>query len=265
MSTELVSMRSVGFARGERQILCEIDMTILSGQRWLILGGNGSGKSTLLRMMALREHPSVGVFDILGERLGRIDVRKARQQIGFSAQGLADQLRSDLRAIDVVITAIHAALEPWWHTYSSAEVAQAQAQLERLQIGHLAQQTFGSLSSGERQRVLLARTLMNEPSLIVLDEPFAGLDLVAREDLIEALAILSSDNNVGAMILVTHHLEEVPPGMTHLLCLREGRSIYNGTFEEGMNSAVISQTFGIDVEVTSTSEGRLRAISRMSR
>lgn len=262
MSIELVSLHSVGFARGERQILRDIDLTISTGQRWLVLGGNGSGKSTLLRMMALREHPSVGEIDILGERLGRMDVRTARQQIGFSAQGLSDQLRSDLRSIDVVVTAIHAALEPWWHTYSSAEVAQAQTQLERLEIGHLAQQTFGTLSSGERQRVLLARTMMNEPSLIVLDEPFAGLDLVAREDLIDALAILSGDSNVGAMVLVTHHLEEVPPGITHLLCLRDGRSIYNGTFDEGMNSAVISQTFGIDVEVTSTSEGRLRAVSR---
>lgn len=262
MRSEIVAFDSVGFSRGDRHILSGIDLTISRGDRWLVVGGNGSGKSTLLRMMALREHPSSGSIDVFGERLGRIDVRQARRQIGFSAQGLSDQLRVELRAIDVVVTAIHAALEPWWHTYSPAEFALAQQQLDRLHIGELGEQPFGTLSSGERQRVLLARTLMNQPSLIVLDEPFAGLDLVAREDFIDALAMLNRDDDVGALALVTHHLEEVPPGMTHMLCLREGRAVFTGTINEGMTSDVISETFGINIEVTLSDEGRLRAVSR---
>ncbi len=265
MTAELAQFRSVGFSRGERTILSNINLTVSHGERWLVLGGNGSGKSTLLRMMALREHPSLGEIDILGERLGRMDVRQARRRIGFSAQGLTDQLRPDLRAIDVVVTAIHAALEPWWHTYSGADLAQARNQLERLEIGHLAEQTFGTLSSGERQRVLLARTLMNQPSFIVLDEPFAGLDLVAREDLISALMTLNSDEDIGAIVLVTHHLEEVPPGMTHLLCLREGRPIFNGPLALGLNSETVSETFGISVEVTSAESGRLQAVASRDR
>ena len=262
MISELVRFHSVGFSRGDRNILSNIDLTVSRGERWLVLGGNGSGKSTLLRMIALREHPSRGEIDVLGERLGRMDVREARKHIGFSAQGLTDQLRADLRAVDVVVTAIHAALEPWWHRYSDTDYQRAQEQLDRLQVGGLAQQPFGTLSSGERQRVLLARTLMNRPSLIVLDEPFAGLDLVAREDLINALESLNKDVDVGAIVLVTHHLEEVPPGMTHLLCLRDGETVFRGSFIDGMNSANISNTFGINVEVTATDEERLRAVSK---
>ena len=265
MSAEIAQFQSVGFSRGDRMILSDIDLSISRGERWLVLGGNGSGKSTLLRMMALREHPSFGEIDILGERLGRMDVRAMRKQIGFAAQGLTDQLRPDLRAIDVVVTAIHAALEPWWHTYTETDFAQARGQLERLEIGDLAEQPFGTLSSGERQRVLLARTLMNNPKLIVLDEPFAGLDLVAREDLISALMTLNRDEHIGAIVLVTHHLEEVPPGMTHLLCLREGRPIFSGPLALGLNSKVVSETFGIAIEVASIESGRLQAVASNDR
>ena len=261
VSDPLVKLSHVGFSRGERDILTDINLEIASGERWLVVGGNGSGKSTLLRMMALREHPSAGTIDVLGERLGRMDVRAMRRRIGFAAQGLTDQLRPDLRAIDVVVTALHAALEPWWHQYSKDDVAMAHQQLDRLGISHLSQQTFGTLSSGERQRVLLARTLMNNPALIILDEPFAGLDLVAREDLIDALGSLTRDGSIGALVLVTHHLEEVPQGMTNLLCLRNGATVFRGSMSSGMTSATMSETFGVSLSVTATEEGRLRAVA----
>jgi len=264
MSDVLINLNNVGFARDKRDILSNINLQISCGERWLVLGANGCGKSTLLQMMALREHPSSGTIDIFGERLGRMDVRQARRNIGFAAQGLADQLRPDLRAIDIVVTAKNAALEPWWHVYSPDDFAQAQRQLDRLDIGTYSERTFATLSSGERQRVLLARTLMTQPKLIVLDEPFAGLDLPAREDLISALTSLGQDQDVDAIVLVTHHLEEVPLGMTHLLCLREGRIVYCGPFTDGMTSSTVSETFGLQVDVTTSTRGRLQAQARNS-
>ncbi|MBL6635612.1 MAG: ATP-binding cassette domain-containing protein [Ilumatobacteraceae bacterium] len=259
MSEVLIELKAAGFARDEHDILSDINLQISNGERWLVLGSNGCGKSTLLRMMALREHPSSGTVDVFGERLGKMDVRQARRNIGFAAQGLSDELRPELRAIDIVVTAKNAALEPWWHVYSPDDMAQAQSQLDRLDVGALSERPFATLSSGERQRVLLARTLMTHPKLIVLDEPFAGLDLPAREDLIMALTSLGQDQDVGGLVLVTHHLEEVPLGMTHLLCLREGRTVYLGPFSQGMTSSTVSETFGRRIDVTTSPGGRLQA------
>ena len=264
MTEVLINLNQVGFARDEHDILSDINLQISCGERWLVLGANGCGKSTLLRMMALREHPSSGTIDVFGERLGKMDVRQARRNIGFAAQGLADQLRPELRAIDIVVTAKNAALEPWWHVYSPEDFAKAQRQLDRLDIGAYSERPFSTLSSGERQRVLLARTLMTQPQLVVLDEPFAGLDLPAREDLISALTSIGQNQDVGAIVLVTHHLEEVPLGMTHLLCLREGRIVYRGPFADGMTSSTVSETFGLHIDVTTSPGGRLQAQARHS-
>lgn len=259
MSTLAAHLQSVVFDRGNRRLLGPIDLEIGVGDRWLVLGANGSGKSTLLRMLALQEHPSAGTLDVLGGRLGRIDVRTHRRRIGYGAPGVADQLRPDLRALDVVVTALNAALEPWWHTYSHADEERAQAQLDRVEIGHLAGAAFGTLSSGERQRVLLARTLMAGPDLVLLDEPFAGLDLGTRENLVSALGGLAADPALPALVLVTHHLEEVPEGMTHVLALRRGAVVYNGGIEDGLTSATMSATFDLDLIVTRGTDGRFSA------
>lgn len=257
--TSVADLVGVRFERGERQILGPFDWTIHRGERWLVLGANGSGKSTLVRMLALQEHPSSGSISVLGGELGRVDVRQLRRRIGYSAPGLADRLRPDLQTVDVVVTAINAALEPWWHHYTDADRQRAVEHLDSVGVAHLAHATFGTLSSGERQRVLLARTLMAEPELILLDEPFSGLDLGSREDLVQALGELMQRSDLPAVVLVTHHLEEVPSGVTNLLALRSGSIQYSGSVADGMNDEVLSATFGIPLSVFVGEDGRFSA------
>src|SRR6478735_11259379 len=218
---------------------------VLPGQRWLVLGANGSGKTTLLRIASMYEHPSSGNVDVLGERLGRTDVRVLRRRIGYMSPALAAQFRGDLRCLDIVMTAKYAALEPWWHRYDDADRQRARSCLEQLGIGRLAERSFSTLSSGERQRVLLARTLMPEPGLLLLDEPTAGLDLAGREDLVAGLAELAADPTTPATVLVTHHGEEIPVGFTHLLLLADGRVTAAGPLDEVLDAARLSACFGL--------------------
>ncbi|MEY2522130.1 MAG: iron complex transport system ATP-binding protein, partial [Ilumatobacteraceae bacterium] len=205
----------VSFVRDGRTILAPLTWKVLPDQRWVVLGANGSGKTTLLRIAAMYEHPSRGDVQVLGERLGRTDVRVLRRRIGYMSPSLAGQLRPELRCLDVVMTAKYAALEPWWHRYDAADEARALACLDRMGVAWLAERALATTSSGEQQRVLLARTLMNEPAVLLLDEPSARLDLGGREQLVLALAELTTDPTAPPLILVTHHLDEVPPGMTH--------------------------------------------------
>jgi iron complex transport system ATP-binding protein len=180
---------------------------------------------------------------VLGEKLGRTDVRSLRKRIGVASSGMADQLRSDLIATDVVMTAKNAALEPWWHTYDDADRQRARDCLDRMEIGRLADRSFATLSSGEKQRVLLARTLMPQPGLLLLDEPTAGLDLAGREDLVRTLGVLAAGTDTPATVLVTHHVEEIPEGFTHVLMLREGEVLTSGPLEEVLNEASLSECF----------------------
>ncbi len=187
-----LSLRGVRLVRDERVILADIDWTVRPGERWVVLGRNGSGKTTIVRIASLYLHPSAGTVDVLGERLGRTDVRVLRRRIGLASAALARELRPTLSALDVVMTAKNAALEPWWHRYDDADRARALQQLDRFGIAAYADRTFGTLSSGEQQRTLLARTLMTEPGLVLLDEPTAGLDLGGREELVGALTVLAA-------------------------------------------------------------------------
>jgi iron complex transport system ATP-binding protein len=204
-------------------------------------------KTTLLRLASCYLHPTAGTVDVLGARLGRVDVRELRARIGLTSAALADQLRPTLDAVDVVMTAKHAALEPWWHRYTDGDRERATALLERLGVGGLADREFGTLSSGERQRVLLARTLMIDPGIVLLDEPNAGLDLGGREELVVALTALARDRESPPIVLVTHHVDEIPPGFTHLLLLREGRVLAAGPIDETLTSAALSEAFGLQL------------------
>ncbi len=191
--SEVLRLVDVSFIRGERTILAPLTWKVAAGQRWLVLGANGSGKTTLLRIAAMYEHPSTGDVRVLGERLGHTDVRVLRRRIGYMSPSLAAQLRPELRCLDIVMTAKYAALEPWWHRYTEADEARALACLEQMGVAALAERSMATTSSGEQQRVLLARTLMNEPAVLLLDEPSARLDLGGREQLVQALAELTTD------------------------------------------------------------------------
>ncbi len=235
---------------GGTKLLTGIDWRIRTGEHWVVLGPNGSGKSTLLRVAGLHLHPTTGTVRVLGNELGRTDVRSLRTRIGYASASLADAFRADLPAADVVMTARHGALEPWWHHYDDGDRARARDLLKRMGCGHRADHRFGALSSGERQRVLLARTLMVDPDLLLLDEPTAGLDLGGREELVATLADLATDPATPPMVQVTHHVEEIPPGFTHALLLDAGRTVAAGPLGEVLTARMLSDCYGLELDLT---------------
>jgi iron complex transport system ATP-binding protein len=230
-------------------ILADVDWTVESDERWIVLGRNGSGKSTMMRIASLYLHPSSGIVRVLGEELGHTDVRQLRRRIGYSAASFADLLRPALSVRDVVMTAKFAALEPWWHVYDDADRDRAVEMLGRVACEALAEHSFATLSSGERQRVLLARTLFTQPGVILLDEPTAALDLAGREQLVGNLDALAADPTTAPIVLVTHHVEEIPPSFTHALLLRDGRILAKGPIEECMNVKTLSACFELPLQL----------------
>ncbi len=241
----------MGVRRDGRWILDGIDWTVRGGERWAIVGPNGSGKTTLLRVASTYLWPSRGRVEVLGETIGRTDARELRRRIGYVSAALAADLDPELTAVDVVMTARHAALAPWWTKFSRADRARAIRMMARLGLAGLEARTFGSLSSGERGRVLIARTLMTEPELVLLDEPAAGLDLGAREDLLVRLAEMAA-GSVPAIALVTHHLEEIPAGFNRALVLTGGSIVTGGPIEEVLTGKQLSAVYGLALQV----EGR---------
>jgi len=249
----------ITFVRDGRTILDDVSLTVMADQRWLVLGANGSGKTTLMQIASMQLHPTSGSVTVDGETLGATDVRTLRRRIAHSSAAFASRLRPELDAIDVVKTAKYAALEPWWHSYDMADTERARACLERFGVANFADRSFATLSSGEQQRVLLARSLMNDPVLVILDEPSARLDLAGREFLVGALSELVGDPVAPPVILVTHHLDEVPSGMTHALLLRHGRVIAAGPLDETLTAESLSECFGLHLELQRRHDGRLTA------
>ncbi len=213
------------------------------GQHWVVLGANGSGKTSIVRMASMYTHPSSGTIDVLGQRLGRTDVRTLRRSIGLASSSLREQLRPELTATDTVMTQKYAALEPWWHTYDDADRQRAHELLGRMGLASMVTRTIASLSSGEQQRVLLARSLMNDPGLVLLDEPTAGLDLAGREQLVSRLADMATQPESPPVVLVTHHVDEIPPGFTHVLCLKRGRVVAAGPLGATLTEATLADTY----------------------
>ena len=254
-------LADVGVVRDGSTILHGIDWTVGEGERWIVLGANGSGKTTLVRIASLYLHPSSGSVEVLGEVLGHVDVRRHRRRIGVVSASFADLLRPGLTAMEVVMTAKFAALEPWWHTYEDTDRTKAVELLGRFGCEALADHPFMTLSSGERQRVQLARTLMTDPGLLLLDEPTAGLDLGGREDLVQRLAALARDPSTPATILVTHHVDEIPEGYDHVLLLRSGHVLALGPISEVLTSASLSECFGLAVTLERRG-GRWSAFAR---
>ena len=255
-----LALDGVGLRRDGREILDGIDWTVDAGERWVVLGPNGSGKTSLLRIASLWLHPSSGTVHVLGEQLGSTDVRPLRARIGVASAALADRLRPDLSVFDVVLTGRRGALEPWWHTYDDLDRSRTAEALDAVGASALVDRLFATLSSGEKQRVQLARTLVGDPELLLLDEPSAGLDLGAREDLVGRLGRLPSGPSTAATILVTHHVEEIPPGFTHGLLLRDGRIVASGALSTVLDEENLSETFGVAVRLAHE-DGRYRAWS----
>jgi iron complex transport system ATP-binding protein len=239
----------VAFRVDDSTILDGIDWEVAPGERWVVLGANGAGKTTLLRIAACYQHPTRGTVDVLGRRLGRVDVRALREHVAFSSSAIAAALEPRMTATEVVMTGRYAELAPWWRTWSDDDRALARDLLSRFGCDALATHSFSSLSAGERQRVLLARTLACDPGVVLLDEPTAGLDVGGRERLVTDLAEWAVDGTRPPVVLVTHHLEEVPPAFTHVLVLRDGRVLARGALEETMTDEVLSETYGVRLRV----------------
>jgi iron complex transport system ATP-binding protein len=231
------------------RVLDDVTWEINAGERWVVLGPNGAGKTTLLRIAALYQHPTSGTVDVLGQRLGRCDVRTLRERIAFSSPALAARLEPSMTATEVVMTARYAALAPWWHQYTEEDKKRAGELLARFGCAQLADHRLPTLSAGERQRVLLARTLMTDPALVLFDEPTAGLDVGGREELVADLARWAADEAGPPLVLVTHHVEEIPPGFTHALVMKDGNVAASGPLEATVTSKVLSAAFGLPLEV----------------
>jgi len=244
-----IELAAVTVSRSGRTILGPLDWAVRPGERWVILGPNGSGKTTLLQVVSLYLWPTSGSVDVLGERFGRVDARELRRRIGYAGSALESDMDPSLSAFELVLSARHAALGPWWHVYDDADRQQAMTLIEQFGIAHVADHPFRTLSSGERRRVSIARTLMADPDLLLLDEPAAGLDLGARETLIGDLTRLAAAPRPASIVLVSHHVEEIPAGFGHALVLANGRAVAAGPIESVIAGDVLGPAYGMPISV----------------
>lgn len=257
----VVELADVSLVRGRATLLAGISWRVDEGDRWVIIGPNGAGKTTLLQILAAQMHPTTGTAELLGERLGRVDVFELRPRIGVTSAAMTERIPRREAVRDVVVSAAYAVTGRWLEEYDAMDLDQADALLDQLHIGHLADRTFGTLSEGERKRVQIARALMTDPELLLLDEPAAGLDIAGRESLVATLNELTIDEYAPAMVLVTHHVEEIPVGITHALLLKDGEIVSSGPIDDALTDDTLSEAFDIPLEL-GRSNGRwtVRAI-----
>ncbi len=254
-ATPAIALRGVTVRREGVPVLAGVDWRVDPTDRWVVLGPNGSGKTTLLQVAAARLWPTAGTVEILGARLGRVDVRTMRPRVALVSGAVTRQLRADLPARDVVVSGRHGALETWWNRYTAEDWDKADGLLAAGGVGEIRDRPFGVISEGERQQVLLARALMSNPELVLLDEPFAGLDLGARERLLVRLGALAAEADGPPVVLVTHHCEEIPAGFTHGGLVCRGSLLAAGPLGDVITSARVSACFGVSVAVGCT-DGR---------
>ena len=247
--SDVVRFLEVDVVRGGTNILAGVTWDVAEGQRWVVLGPNGAGKTTLLALAATLIHPTRGSVEILDERLGRTDVFELRPRIGLASAALAERIPPEETVSDVVITAAYAITGRWREGYEIGDHTRAQRLLDQLGVGTLTSRRFGTLSEGERKRVQVARALMTDPELLLLDEPAAGLDLGGREDLVRRLGAIAVDQDAPTTVLVTHHVEEIPEGFTHALLLRGGVVVAQGNIEDVLTPELLGQTFGLPLDV----------------
>ncbi|MGE0217134.1 ABC transporter ATP-binding protein [Mycolicibacterium sp.] len=240
----LIDFAKVSLRRGGRTLVGPVTWSVELDERWVIVGPNGAGKTSLLRIAAAMEYPSSGTAYVLGERLGRVDMAELRARVGLSSAALAQRVPDDEVVRDLVLSAGYAVLGRWREQYDDVDYRQAVDMLESVGAEHLLDRTFGTLSEGERKRVLIARSLMTDPELLLLDEPAAGLDLGGREELVARLSDLAEDPDAPALVLVTHHVEEIPPGFSHCLILSEGKVVDAGLLRDVLTAENLSKAFG---------------------
>lgn len=258
--TEVVHMSGVSVRRGTSTLVDSVDWVVEEGQRWVILGPNGAGKSTLIQIASTHLHATTGVVVILGEFLGLTDVFELRPRIGLVGAGLAAAIPRRESVRDAVITASWGVTGRWREDYDHSDWDRADYLIDQWGMGGLAQRTFGTLSEGERKRTQIARALMSDPELLLLDEPTAGLDLGGREDVLSRLSAMADDPGAPTTVMVTHHVEEIPRGTTHALLLREGRVIASGPVKHTLTDEILTETYRLPVTVTHH-EGRWSARS----
>jgi iron complex transport system ATP-binding protein len=248
-SAVVVCLDDVSVRRGEATLLRNVSWTVRSDERWVVLGANGAGKTTLLQVAGGAVRPDGGHVELLGESLDEADLDDLLPRVGFASAALADRLPADERVLDVVLTASYATVRRGAERYDAVDEERARTLLARVGCRALVERRFGTLSEGERKRVQLARALMTDPEVLLLDEPAAGLDLGGREALLRTMSRLAEDDTAPALVLVSHHVEEVPAGFTHVLMLREGEIVAAGPLAEVMRSANLSACFGLPLRM----------------
>ena len=257
----ILEIENLSVRRGGKTILGPLNWQVLEGQRWVVLGPNGAGKTTLLQVCSSLIHPTSGSIKILGEQLGKVDVFELRTRIGLTSSALVEQLPADELVIDVVLTAAYAMLGRWQEKYDLWDESRAMALLTALGVRELGDRNFGSLSEGEKKRVQIARALMADPELLLLDEPASSLDLGGREDLRKRIEVFAKDPLAPATVIVTHHIEEIPAGTTHALLLKEGSEVAKGDINTVITDLNLSNAYGLPISVQSEG-GRFFARAR---
>jgi iron complex transport system ATP-binding protein len=248
--TRVLDLDDVSVVRGGDRILDSVRWSVDSSERWVILGPNGAGKSTILQLASASMHPTSGTVEVLGERLGRVDVFELRTRIGMAATSLGRRIPPHETVGNAVLTAAYAVTGRWNERYDSVDLERAAAVMEDWELTRLSKRAFGTLSDGEQKRVQIARAVMTDPELMLLDEPAGSLDLGAREGLVRSLAEYAASPLAPGLVMVTHHVEEIPPGFTHALLLADGRVSAAGTIDDVLTDEHLSQTFGTPLRVT---------------
>lgn len=256
--SQVLDFRDVNVRRNGRFILDSFNWTVEDDQRWVVIGPNGAGKTTVLRMAATIDHPTSGAVTVLDQVLGRSDLFEIRPLIGFASTAMARRIPFDETVMNVVMTAAYSVTGRWNEQYDAFDEEQARAVLAEWKLEGLAERMFGTLSDGEQKRVQIARAAMTDPEVLLLDEPTASLDLGAREELLQLLSSYAQEPGTPAIVMVTHHVEEIPVGFTHVLMLNGGHVVAQGPMAEAMTEANLSETFGMPIRLTQE-DGRYAA------